>query len=161
MFIGSNFCLFSDTRCLFSDTRCLFTRCLFVYFQTHVVYLFIFRLTLFIFRYTLFVYFQTHVVYFQIHIVYLFIFRYTLLKLVQKFGELEKFDFLYHKFGPDKGKPRGYCFVNFKNKQVNICPNYTGCRLPRDRLIATPVCNEQYFLSAEKEHFTSDWHGCY
>ena len=46
--------------------------------------------------------------------------RYTLLKLVQKFGQLKKFDFLYHKFGPDKGKPRGYCFVTFGTKEVRF-----------------------------------------
>ena len=124
--------------CLFSDTRCLFVyfQIHVVYFRIHVVYLFIFRYMLFICLFSgtcclfvyfqthavcLFVYFKIHVVYFQIHVVCLFTFRYTLLKLVQKFGELEKFDFLYHKFGPDKGKPRGYCFVNFKNKQVSIC----------------------------------------
>ncbi|XP_041368907.1 probable RNA-binding protein 18 isoform X3 [Gigantopelta aegis] len=44
--------------------------------------------------------------------------EFTLLKLVQKFGDLKKFDFLYHKEGPDVGKPRGYCFVSFNKKQV-------------------------------------------
>ncbi|KAK2174282.1 hypothetical protein NP493_813g01060, partial [Ridgeia piscesae] len=43
--------------------------------------------------------------------------EFSLLKLLQSYGELEKFDFLYHKNGPDKGKPRGYCFVTFNNKK--------------------------------------------
>ena len=40
--------------------------------------------------------------------------EYTLLKLLQKYGEIEKFDFLCHKTGPEKGKPRGFCFVTYK-----------------------------------------------
>ncbi|KAI0215177.1 putative RNA-binding protein 18 [Lamellibrachia satsuma] len=42
--------------------------------------------------------------------------EFSLLKLLQRYGKLEKFDFLYHKNGPDKGKPRGFCFVTFNNK---------------------------------------------
>ncbi|XP_052094447.1 probable RNA-binding protein 18 [Mytilus californianus] len=43
--------------------------------------------------------------------------EYTLLKLLQKFGELKRFDFLLHKLGPEKGKPRGYCFVSYENRK--------------------------------------------
>lgn len=39
---------------------------------------------------------------------------YQLLKLVQKYGEIEKFDLLYHRTGPLAGKSRGYGFVTFK-----------------------------------------------
>ena len=42
--------------------------------------------------------------------------EYSLLKIFQKFGELEKFDFLVHKTGPDAGTPRGYCFVSYKTR---------------------------------------------
>lgn len=43
--------------------------------------------------------------------------EFTLLKVLQKFGELEKFDFLYHTVGPDQGKSRGYCFVTYSSRQ--------------------------------------------
>lgn len=43
--------------------------------------------------------------------------EYTLLKLFQKFGPLKRFDFLINKQGPEKGKPRGYCFVSYENRQ--------------------------------------------
>ena len=46
--------------------------------------------------------------------------RFALLKLVQKYGSLEKLDFIYHQTGPDKGKPRGYCFVTYENIEVNL-----------------------------------------
>ncbi|BFZ20553.1 hypothetical protein BsWGS_23592 [Bradybaena similaris] len=39
--------------------------------------------------------------------------EYSILKLVQKFGSLRRINFIYHKVGPDKGKPKGYCFVSF------------------------------------------------
>ncbi|XP_067938578.1 probable RNA-binding protein 18 [Watersipora subatra] len=40
--------------------------------------------------------------------------EFLLLKIVQEFGELEKFDFTYKTTGLDKGTPRGYCFVTYK-----------------------------------------------
>lgn len=48
----------------------------------------------------------------------LFPLRYHLLKLLQKFGKVKQFDFLFHKSGALEGQPRGYCFVNFETKQV-------------------------------------------
>ncbi|XP_078082697.1 putative RNA-binding protein 18 [Mustelus asterias] len=43
--------------------------------------------------------------------------EYNLLKLLQKFGKVKQFDFLFHKSGPLEGQPRGYCFVNFETKE--------------------------------------------
>lgn len=43
--------------------------------------------------------------------------EFALLKILQKFGSLQRFDFLYHKTGPDLGKPRGYCFVTYSSKE--------------------------------------------
>ncbi|KAA1477044.1 hypothetical protein DENSPDRAFT_785933 [Dentipellis sp. KUC8613] len=39
--------------------------------------------------------------------------EYTLIQLFSKFGKLSHLDFLFHKSGPLKGKPRGYAFVEF------------------------------------------------
>ncbi|XP_005857005.1 PREDICTED: probable RNA-binding protein 18 [Myotis brandtii] len=39
------------------------------------------------------------------------------LKLLQKFGTVKQFDFLFHKSGALEGQPRGYCFINFQTKQ--------------------------------------------
>lgn len=42
--------------------------------------------------------------------------EYYLLKMIQQTGVLLRhFDFLYHKTGPEKGKPRGYCFITVSN----------------------------------------------
>lgn len=44
--------------------------------------------------------------------------RYHLVKLLEKFGHVKQFDFLFHKSGPLEGQPRGYCFVNFNTREV-------------------------------------------
>lgn len=41
--------------------------------------------------------------------------EYHLLKLVQKYGSIEKFDLLFHRTGPLAGQPRGYAFVTYVN----------------------------------------------
>lgn len=35
--------------------------------------------------------------------------------MVENFGPLVEFDFLYHRSGPQAGQPRGYAFVTFKS----------------------------------------------
>ncbi|GFR12881.1 probable RNA-binding protein 18 [Trichonephila clavata] len=42
--------------------------------------------------------------------------EYILLKIVQKYGQIKKFDFLFHKSGPLKGQPRGYSFVTYETR---------------------------------------------
>ncbi|OWF56095.1 probable RNA-binding protein 18 [Mizuhopecten yessoensis] len=43
--------------------------------------------------------------------------EFSLLKVLQKYGSLKRFDFLLHKSGPDVGKPRGYCFVSYQHRK--------------------------------------------
>ncbi|MBN3272558.1 RBM18 protein, partial [Polyodon spathula] len=43
--------------------------------------------------------------------------EYNLVKLLERFGKVKQFDFLFHKSGPLEGQPRGYCFVNFETKE--------------------------------------------
>lgn len=43
--------------------------------------------------------------------------EYALLQVFSKFGNVTKLDFLFHKSGPLKGKPRGYAFVEYATKQ--------------------------------------------
>lgn len=40
-----------------------------------------------------------------------------MIKILQKYGKIKKFDFLYHKSGPVAGKPRGYCFVTYEQTE--------------------------------------------
>ncbi|ELK08193.1 Putative RNA-binding protein 18 [Pteropus alecto] len=57
--------------------------------------------------------------------------EYHLLKLLQKFGTVKQFDFLFHKSGALEGQPRGYCFVNFETKQGFFTSSKHGVRLAR------------------------------
>lgn len=45
--------------------------------------------------------------------------EYTLLQVFSKYGKITRLDVMYHKTGPQKGKPRGYAFVEFANKDVS------------------------------------------
>ncbi|KAI0052822.1 hypothetical protein FA95DRAFT_1471836, partial [Auriscalpium vulgare] len=37
----------------------------------------------------------------------------TLIQIFAKYGKLARLDFLFHKTGPQKGKPRGFAFVEY------------------------------------------------
>ena len=54
--------------------------------------------------------------------------RYTLLQAFSKFGKISKLDFLFHKSGPLKGKPRGYAFVEYSSRDVRPCLHYPESR---------------------------------
>lgn len=56
--------------------------------------------------------------------------RYTLLQVFSKFGKISKLDFLFHKSGPLKGKPRGYAFVEYADADVSTAlPTHTTTSL--------------------------------
>ncbi|XP_063853216.1 probable RNA-binding protein 18 isoform X2 [Scylla paramamosain] len=44
--------------------------------------------------------------------------EFQLLKMLEQFGSLVEFDFLYHRSGPQVGQPRGYAFVTFQSPQA-------------------------------------------
>lgn len=48
-------------------------------------------------------------------------YRFQLLKILQQFGEIEKFDMLFHRSGPLFGQPRGYAFVTYKKVRCELC----------------------------------------
>ncbi|KAJ8689872.1 hypothetical protein PTI98_012732 [Pleurotus ostreatus] len=48
--------------------------------------------------------------------------EYSLLQVFSKFGKVTKMDFLFHKTGALKGKPRGYAFVEYADKSVRSFP---------------------------------------
>jgi RNA recognition motif-containing protein len=44
--------------------------------------------------------------------------EYSLIKLFEKFGDIQTLDFLWHSTGPKKGEPRGYCFLEYQREEV-------------------------------------------
>ncbi|KAF5353869.1 hypothetical protein D9756_007306 [Leucocoprinus leucothites] len=45
--------------------------------------------------------------------------EYTLVQVFSKFGKLTSVDYLFHKSGPLKGKPRGYAFIKYADENVS------------------------------------------
>jgi hypothetical protein len=45
--------------------------------------------------------------------------RYTLIQIFSKFGKLARLDYLFHKTGALRGKPRGYAFVEYATDTVS------------------------------------------
>ncbi|XP_055693163.1 probable RNA-binding protein 18 [Lutzomyia longipalpis] len=43
--------------------------------------------------------------------------EYQLVKILQKYGDIENFELVYHRTGPLAGQSRGYAFVTYKTKQ--------------------------------------------
>ncbi|KAF9511627.1 hypothetical protein BS47DRAFT_1346391 [Hydnum rufescens UP504] len=43
--------------------------------------------------------------------------EYTLLQIFSKCGKISRMDYLFHKSGPSKGKPRGYAFIEYSNPE--------------------------------------------
>ena len=48
--------------------------------------------------------------------------EYTLIQVFSKYGKITKMDFMFHKNGVLKGKPRGFAFIEFSNKDVSWIP---------------------------------------
>eukprot|EP00472_Partenskyella_glossopodia_P008381 CAMPEP_0197539726 /NCGR_PEP_ID=MMETSP1318-20131121/63631_1 /TAXON_ID=552666 /ORGANISM="Partenskyella glossopodia, Strain RCC365" /LENGTH=161 /DNA_ID=CAMNT_0043098507 /DNA_START=89 /DNA_END=570 /DNA_ORIENTATION=+ len=43
--------------------------------------------------------------------------EYMLIKLFQKFGKMTRINFTWHKVGERRGTPRGYAFIEYKNRE--------------------------------------------
>ncbi|CAG8512514.1 13765_t:CDS:2 [Acaulospora morrowiae] len=43
--------------------------------------------------------------------------EYAVVKLFEPFGKITHLDYLFHKSGPKRGQPRGYCFLEYSKKE--------------------------------------------
>ncbi|KAI0765076.1 hypothetical protein C8Q74DRAFT_1285901 [Fomes fomentarius] len=69
--------------------------------------------------------------------------EYTLLQVFSKFGKVSKLDFLFHKSGPLKGKPRGYAFVEYGNKEdAEKALRHAHDKLLRGRKLVVTYANQ-------------------
>ncbi|KDQ52904.1 hypothetical protein JAAARDRAFT_183837 [Jaapia argillacea MUCL 33604] len=68
--------------------------------------------------------------------------EYTLIQLFSKYGKISKLDYLFHKSGPLKGKPRGYAFIEYASQyDANKALQSTNDKLLRGRKLV--VTNAQ------------------
>ncbi|PVF98715.1 RNA-binding domain-containing protein, partial [Serendipita vermifera] len=69
--------------------------------------------------------------------------EYTLIQLFSRYGKVIKLDFLFHKSGPMKGKPRGYAFVEYADVEVaSKALNACNGKLVRGRKISVTFANQ-------------------
>ncbi|RKP06399.1 hypothetical protein THASP1DRAFT_31784 [Thamnocephalis sphaerospora] len=68
--------------------------------------------------------------------------EYTMIKLFEPYGTISKLDFLFHKEGPMRGKPRGYCFVEYRTPQE--------AQKAMEKLRGRKLCGRQLAISWSK-----------
>ncbi|KAG6849454.1 hypothetical protein H0H93_008297 [Arthromyces matolae] len=69
--------------------------------------------------------------------------EYSLLQIFSKFGKVTKLDFLFHKSGPLKGKPRGYAFIEYaSNDEALKALNIANDKLVRGRKLVVTFAQQ-------------------
>ncbi|KAF5339603.1 hypothetical protein D9611_011436 [Ephemerocybe angulata] len=75
--------------------------------------------------------------------------EYAVLRAFSKFGKVTKLDFLFHKSGPLKGKPRGYAFIEYSRDEVSIIhPSQPGPPFSSSSLLMVlpPLCSHERMI---------------
>lgn len=84
--------------------------------------------------------------------------EFSILKILQKFGSLKKFDYLYHKSGPDQGKSRGYCFASYDNKaSAELAMAKMNGKLALSKRLIVKWANKDVSTEQEKPKMTNAW----
>ncbi|GAA5868562.1 hypothetical protein JCM3774_005429 [Rhodotorula dairenensis] len=75
--------------------------------------------------------------------------EYALMQACARYGKITKLDYLFHKAGPQKGKPRGYAFVEYDtNQEANRALTALSDKLFRGRKMVVSFASEQQQESA-------------
>ncbi|KAE8226390.1 hypothetical protein CF319_g986 [Tilletia indica] len=75
--------------------------------------------------------------------------EYTLIQVFSKYGKIAKLDFLFHKAGPMKGKPRGYAFVEYALKEEALQALIaTNDKMLRGRKVSVTFANKSEYAEA-------------
>ncbi|BGP57784.1 hypothetical protein JCM8202_002437 [Rhodotorula sphaerocarpa] len=70
--------------------------------------------------------------------------EYALMQACARYGKITKLDYLFHKTGPQKGKPRGYAFVEYDtNQEANRALAALSDKLFRGRKMVVSFASEQ------------------
>ncbi|GAA5984722.1 hypothetical protein JCM10908_003474 [Rhodotorula pacifica] len=70
--------------------------------------------------------------------------EYALMQACSRYGKITKLDYLFHKAGPQKGKPRGYAFVEYDtNQEANRALAALSDKLFRGRKMVVSFASEQ------------------
>ncbi|KAF8979700.1 hypothetical protein BDQ17DRAFT_1167423, partial [Cyathus striatus] len=74
--------------------------------------------------------------------------EYSLLQIFSKFGKVTKLDFLFHRSGLLKGKPRGYAFIEYGNQDDAL----KALTMAHDKLLRGRKIVVTYAQQAPLEH---------
>ncbi|GJN93153.1 hypothetical protein Rhopal_006200-T1 [Rhodotorula paludigena] len=70
--------------------------------------------------------------------------EYALMQVCAKLGKIAKLDYLFHKTGPQKGKPRGYAFVEYATaEEASRAKTALHDKLFRGRKLVVSFASEQ------------------
>ncbi|GAA6023284.1 hypothetical protein JCM11491_003900 [Sporobolomyces phaffii] len=70
--------------------------------------------------------------------------EYSLMQVCAKYGKISKLDYLFHKTGPQKGKPRGYAFVEFATPaEADRARTTLNDKVLRGRKLVVSLASEQ------------------
>ena len=66
------------------------------------------------------------------------------MQICSKYGKISKLDYLFHKSGPQKGKPRGYAFIEYSTKEESLkAMNTLHDKVLRGRKLIVSLASEQ------------------
>ncbi|KAJ3339794.1 putative RNA-binding protein 18 [Gonapodya sp. JEL0774] len=65
--------------------------------------------------------------------------EYHLVKLFQPFGKITRIDYMWHKFGPNRGQPKGFCFLEYETHEsaMNAIKSMDGKQIKNKHLVVS------------------------
>ncbi|KAG0146634.1 hypothetical protein CROQUDRAFT_512690 [Cronartium quercuum f. sp. fusiforme G11] len=86
--------------------------------------------------------------------------EFALVALFSKFGKISKLDFLFHKSGILRGKPRGYAFIEMsrKDEALKAMVELNNKPLRGKRILVTPANESQYQEHQASSSSKSNYH---
>lgn len=89
-----------------------------------------------------------------------------LILIFQKFGTIQNIEYIWHKFGPLKGQPKGYAFIEYeqedsvrnvlqKDRQISLHGRKIGIRL-KDHETSKANSNRSYLTLLSKRKYEDD-----
>ncbi|KAM7494458.1 hypothetical protein LguiB_029067 [Lonicera macranthoides] len=72
----------------------------------------------------------------------------SLIKMFSPFGEIVSEDFLWHTRGPKRGAPRGYAFIQFRNKEE--------AKLAKEKMHGKLVCGRPMVVRLASEKYLAE-----
>ncbi|KXS13582.1 RNA-binding domain-containing protein [Gonapodya prolifera JEL478] len=89
--------------------------------------------------------------------------EYHIIKLFQPFGKITRIDYMWHKYGPHRGQPKGFCFLEYETHEnaMNAIKSMDGKQVKGKHLVVSfsfdPVTNDSPAEGASVPRNTSNF----